>query len=227
MRLYLAALLAGLASGPAVAAPARLVVVELFTSQGCSSCPPADAFLSELARNHVDILPLAYHVTYWNSLGWRDPYSLEAATARQYGYSRQFGGSSVFTPQMVVAGTQSLVGSDRGAASEAIAAARPDAETNLAIGLTREASGLRIHIGAGRGTGRVLLIGFDHLHRTPVGHGENGGRTLMESNIVRSIREAGAFSGAAADIGAPLPEGEDAAVIVQDGTGRILGAARL
>ena len=73
------------------------VVVELFTSQGCSSCPPADAFLTDLARQRRDVLPLAYHVTYWDYLGWKDPYSLDAATARQRAYARYLGEDGVYT----------------------------------------------------------------------------------------------------------------------------------
>src|SRR5471030_829141 len=89
------------------------VVVELFTSQGCSSCPPADAFLTDLAHQRRDVLPLAFHVTYWDSLGWKDPYSLDAATARQRDYARHLGDDGVYTQQMVVDGTTGFVGSNR------------------------------------------------------------------------------------------------------------------
>src|ERR1700743_1251433 len=85
-------------AGQAQEAP---TVVELFTSQGCSSCPPADAFLTDLAHQRHDVLPLAFHVTYWDSLGWKDPYSLAAATVRQREYARHLGEDGVYTPQMV------------------------------------------------------------------------------------------------------------------------------
>jgi hypothetical protein len=138
MRRVLFAMLAGLLAGPAAAgAPERLVTVELFTSQGCSSCPPADAYLRELAQNHRDILALAFHVTYWNNLGWRDPFSLEAATERQYVYSRHFGKNSVFTPQMVVDGAKSLVGSDRDEAEKAIRSAKTSGLTVITHPLAR------------------------------------------------------------------------------------------
>src|SRR6201988_338190 len=103
-------LIAGLYPAAALAAE-RPVVVELYTSQGCSSCPPADAYLSELSRDRRDVLPLAFHVTYWDGLGWRDPYSLEAATQRQAGYSALFG-ESAYTPEMVIDGQKGLVGSN-------------------------------------------------------------------------------------------------------------------
>lgn len=228
MRPILFAMLAALFTAPAAAgAPERLVTVELFTSEGCSSCPPADAYLSELAQNRPDILALAFHVTYWNQLGWRDPFSLEAATERQYGYSRHFSENSVFTPQMVVDGAKSLVGSDRGEAEKAIRAAKTTGPAAVPLSLMRSGSGITIKLGAGAGRGRVLLIGFDHLHRTPVGRGENGGRVLTESNIVRSVRDLGAWSGAEITLDAPMPEGEDAAVLLQAADGAISGAARL
>jgi hypothetical protein len=98
---------------PAIAfAGERPVVVELFTSQGCSSCPPANAFLNEMSRGRSDVLPLAFHVTYWDRLGWKDPFSLEAATVRQDHYGHRFGDGS-YTPEMVVDGMVGLVGSHR------------------------------------------------------------------------------------------------------------------
>ena len=105
---------------PAVAAAAeRPVVVELFTSQGCSSCPPANAFLNEMTRNRSDVLPLAFHVTYWDRLGWKDPFSMEAATSRQNRYGHRFGDGS-YTPEMVVDGAVGLVGSHRDEVNAAI-----------------------------------------------------------------------------------------------------------
>jgi hypothetical protein len=103
---------AGMFITQANAAQPRPVVVELFTSQGCSSCPPADRFLSELSDTRSDVLPLAFHVTYWNQLGWKDPFSLDAATERQAQYGRRFGDGS-YTPEMVIDGKTGVVGSDR------------------------------------------------------------------------------------------------------------------
>lgn len=207
----------------ATAARARPVVVELFTSEGCSSCPPADRFLTELS-GRGDVLPLAFHVTYWNSLGWRDPYSFEAATARQASYAARLGGGS-YTPEMVVDGRRGLVGSERGEAAAAIAAARGDASVPVRLG--RSGSEVTVSLGAGAGHGRILLIGFDPRHETPIGRGENAGRTLTESNIVRSMKVIGSYEGAAVSVNAARGAGSDAAVLVQSADGRILGAARL
>ena len=226
MRRLALVLAASLLTGPVAQAAERPVVVELFTSQGCSSCPPADAYLSELARGRSDVLPLAFHVTYWNRLGWRDPYSLEAATARQDVYAGRFG-ETAFTPQLVVDGRASLIGSRRGEAGAAIAQARAKAGAAVPVGLRRSGDDLAIDVGAGSGAGRVLLVGFDRERVTQVRRGENGGRTLTESNIVRAIRDLGAWRGAAFSRRESLPAGEDAAVLVQAADGRILGAARL
>src|SRR5271169_3687855 len=103
----------------------RPVVVELFTSEGCSSCPPADALLAELA-NRPDVLALSFHVDYWDRLGWKDPFSSPEATARQEDYARLLGINSVYTPQIVVDGRLETVGSDRSAVERALDAARHD-----------------------------------------------------------------------------------------------------
>ena len=213
---------------PIVAARAaeRPVVVELFTSEGCSSCPPADALLTELARSRPDLLPLAFHVTYWNGLGWKDPFSLEGATQRQSHYGARFGDGS-YTPEMVVDGAKGLVGSDRSEAASAIAQARRAAATEATISLSRAGGQVSIEVGAGHGSGRVLLVGFDPEHRTAVGRGENSGRTLLESNIVRSIRSVADWSGASLRLTAAAPAGEEMAVLLEAPDGRIVGAARL
>lgn len=210
---------------PAAAAE-RPVVVELFTSEGCSSCPPADGFLTELSQGRSDVLPLAFHVTYWNRLGWKDPFSLAAATERQARYGARFGDGS-YTPEMVVDGRKGLVGSERATAEAAIAAAKQRSSAETAVAVDRAGGAVTITVGGGHGTGRVMLVGFDHQHRTAVGRGENGGRTLTESNIVRSIRPVGSWTGAPLSLSAAAPEGQDAAVLVEAPDGGIVGAARL
>ena len=215
-----------LASCPTLAsAGERPVVVELFTSEGCSSCPPADAYLTVLARERGDVLPLAFHVTYWNQLGWRDPFSLQAATDRQSRYGARFGDGS-YTPEMVVDGQKNLVGSDRGEAGSAIAAAERDGRTAAPLTVTRVGGTVSIRVGEGSGNGRIVLVGFDPEHHTAVGRGENGGRTLTESNIVRSIRTVGQWSGVPLALSTPAPEGQAAAVLLEAPDGTIIGASR-
>ena len=208
------------------AAPARPVVVELFTSEGCSSCPPAEAYLSELSHDRREVLPLAFHVTYWDGLGWKDPYSLEAATRRQADYSARFGGGS-YTPEMVIDGRRGLVGSNRGAVEAAISAAQHTNDKGVEVDGVRRSGRLSIRVGAGSGRGQILLIGYDPERTTVVSRGENSGRTLNESNIVRSIQAIGGWTGAALTLEPAVPAGELAAVIVQSPDGAIIGAARI
>ena len=204
----------------------RPVVVELFTSQGCSSCPPANAYLNEMTKDRADVLPLAFHVTYWDRLGWKDPFSLEAATDRQDRYGHRFGDGS-YTPEIVVDGTTSHVGSDRAAVGPAIEQAKRGSETAASMRVSKDGGDLVIEVGSGKGSGKVLLIGFDHDHETAIRRGENGGRMLQESNVVRSIRAVGDWQGAPLKLSAKSPEGQDVAVILEAPDGRIVGASKL
>lgn len=203
-------ILSGLALTAALATQVKAaeapVVVELFTSQGCSSCPPADAFLTDLARQRRDVLPLAFHVTYWNYLGWSDPFSFDGATARQRDYARHLAGEGVYTPQMVVDGAAGFVGSDRREGLSLIGAAKPKP---IPVSVARDGDMMTVAVGAGSGKGRLLLVGFDHQHQTPVGRGENGGRTLTESNIVRSLTPIGDWTGDALTLRPSIQAGED------------------
>src|ERR1700726_2644829 len=119
----------------------RPVVVELFTSQGCSSCPPADAYLRELTKDRRDVLALAFHVTYWDRLGWKDPFSLTEATDRQDRYGHRFGDGS-YTPEIVVDGASSHVGSDRAEVGPAIEQAKQKSETAAAVSVAKDGEGL-------------------------------------------------------------------------------------
>ena len=212
---------------PALARAAdRPVVVELFTSQGCSSCPPANAYLNELAHERADVLPLAFHVTYWDRLGWKDPFSLEAATERQDVYGHRFGDGS-YTPEIVVDGASSHVGSSRWEVGSAIEQAKRQSQTAASVSITQDGGQLLIEVGAGKGNARLLLIGFDHEHQTAIRRGENSGRTLEEANVVRSIRKIGDWQGAALRVNETFPEGQEVAVVLQAPDGKIVGAARL
>lgn len=213
------------------ATPRPPVVVELFTSQSCSSCPPADAVLAELAqaREEEALLPLSFHITYWDRLGWRDPFSMPEATERQRRYAGFLRSATIYTPQAVIQGAAHVVGSDRRALAAAIAAARPAAARGPAIGLAAgPAGGLALSLGAGEGTGTLWLIGYDARHSNAVRGGENSGRRLTHANVVRAIAAAGEWRGAAGRIDLPRPAaGEHAAVLLQAPGGAILAAATL
>ena len=201
------------------------IVVELFTSEGCSSCPPADALLARLAAS-PSVLALSFHVDYWDRLGWKDPFSSAAVTQRQSRYARLFGLGSVYTPQIVVDGHWQAVGSDRAAVVQALAAARTSETVPVSLSL----DGGTAHVALGdakiAGPAAVLLVGFDRRHTDRVGGGENDGRTLTHTDVVRGFTQIGLYTGAAATLTAPLPLPSDrAAVLLQAEDGRILGAA--
>jgi hypothetical protein len=209
-----------LAAAPAQARP---VVVELFTSEACSSCPPAEALLAQLAKD-PSILPLAFHVTYWNGPNWTDKYSLTAATDRQSTYAVLQHAQDVFTPQVVVDGLTSVLGSDGAALTTAIASARAAQSQAIPVSVTGNTM-ITVKVGPGAGTATVLLIGFDAAHTTQIGGGENGGATLREANVVRGIASLGGWTGIPMSYTMPKPAGEHMAVLLQQADGTILGAA--
>lgn len=210
-----------------------LVVVELFTSQGCSSCPPADTYLGELATRS-DVLALAFHVDYWNYIGWTDPFASSLATQRQREYSRRLGLRYVYTPEMVIDGSTEGVGSERGTIAPLIKAAASTVAPRPPVTLARSADGgLTVHIGAGAATepATVWLVGIDREQSTRVLRGENGGQTLRDYQVVRSFKEIGTWRGAALDLavapGAAAGDGNVAVLVQTGGTGHIISAACL
>lgn len=210
------------------------VVVELFTSQGCSSCPPADAYLGELAQR-PDVLALALHVDYWNYIGWSDPFAAKFATKRQRAYASRLNLRYVYTPQMVVNGTTEGVGSERDTIAALIHAAEQDKAPRPHIALTRTADGkIAIHIDAGTASApaTVELVGFDREDTTPVLRGENEGRTLKDYQVARSWTQIGTWKGAPLDLSVPGQSvrgtGGIAVLLQQDGGhGPIVAAAVL
>ncbi len=207
--------------------PARPIVLELFTSEGCSSCPPADALLHRLATGTDTLLPLAFHVTYWNYLGWRDPFSLEAATARQRAYANLTASHSVYTPQLIIEGRQEVVGSDELAVLRALRTAAAEMPPPPPLRLTDANGQAEIELGAAPGLppGLVLLLGYDREHRTAIGRGENSGHTLLEANIVRAVVPLGSWNGEPLRLRHARPAGDRLAVLVQAADGRMLAAA--
>lgn len=199
------------------------VVLELFTSQGCSSCPPADALLGQLARQ-PDILALAWHVDYWNHLGWRDPFATRTATERQQAYAAKLGGG-VFTPALVVNGSRVVIGSQHDAVNAAIAAA---ATLPVAVRLAVADGGLSVETRAAAQGVRVQRIVYDPEHVTGVDAGENDGTRLHEYRIVREVETLGSLDGAAGRFSTKLAaDGQGQVILVQSADLRILGAADL
>jgi hypothetical protein len=226
MRFWMVALLGGIFPTIAIADPtSRPIVGELFTSEGCSSCPPADAKIAELARTRNDLLLLTFHVTYWNRLGWQDPYSFDAATDRQRRYVALGVSPEVYTPAFIVDGRLDAVGSDPAAVDRSLQHAATTAVTATRIDVQSGPAGVIVLAGAGAGQGELLLVGYDRLHRTDVLRGENGGRTLEEANVVRSITVLQKWVGKPLRLQVPHPLGENVAVIMQQDDGHITGAA--
>lgn len=194
----LAALLIALFNMPAAAqsASSRIpVLVELFTSEGCSDCPPADRLLAKLDKEQfapgVDAIVLSEHVTYWNRLGWRDPFSLDLADARQYTYGRQFNLSSVYTPQAVVDGAWQFVGSDEQSLRAALNKAASTPKSALAIeGAEWKNGAAAFHLRGALNAGTHLYVALaaDATH-SEVARGENAGRTLQHVAVVRALKE--------------------------------------
>jgi hypothetical protein len=175
---------------PAVArAPGAVAVVELFTSEGCSSCPPADATLAELASGR-DVYALAFHVDYWDDLGWPDRFASAANTARQRAYASTFGARGVYTPQMIVGGREPFVGSDRDHADAAIARALSSAPVVLlTLQARRTGDTLTVdYTSPGAPAGAALDVAVvERATSTEVRAGENSGRTLKHTNVVRAF----------------------------------------
>jgi len=213
------------------------IVVELFTSQGCSSCPPADKYLGELAKR-PDLLVFAFHVEYWNYIGWTDPYSKPWATRRQRDYSVRLKQRFVYTPEMVVQGAAEGVGSERETIDALIRTAAENRPPHPELKLRwRDDGALVADIGDGRSPpaqpATVWLVGFDRMHTTQVLAGENEGKTAWDHRPVRSFRRLGAWAGWSEELVVPPDEAKalsdyGAAVLVQlDGTGPIITAASI
>jgi hypothetical protein len=214
---------------------APAVLVELFTSEGCSSCPPADALLAELARERR-VVALSEHVDYWDGPDWRDRFSSPVFTRRQEAYARRLGVSSLYTPQLVVMGRAQLLGSDRRAASTAIAEVPTDPTVHVAVRLLARPGATRVAVVDAKwreGVPADVLVAVT-LDRatTRVAGGENAGRTLEHVSVARSLilvgAGTGAFSGEVALSRTDPSEGGHVIVFVQErGGGPVLGATIL
>ena len=234
MKLSVLLIAAALAFTPLSArADAPKVVLELFTSQGCSSCPSADAYLGELAATRDDVVALSFHVDYWNYIGWEDRFATEKTTKRQRDYARALGVAYVYTPQLVIDGARHAVGSNKRAVSDAIAVSKAAKARRVPVALTSSGlDRLSVQIGGSDGyygEATVWLVSVDRQHTTSVDAGENRGRTLVNHHVVRDFRPIGRWIGNAMTLeiepNARGAMGDGCAVLVQGGhgKGRILG----
>jgi hypothetical protein len=205
-----------------------VTVIELFTSQGCSSCPPANANLTQLARR-PEVLALSFGVNYWDYLGWRDTFASQAFTERQRDYARGLGRTNVYTPQMVINGRIDTVGARMGEITRLAASLPP-----LTNGPTIALNAGNLSLGAQAGLARpasIWLVRYDpRVVQVPVQRGENSGKTLPHVNVVREMVRLSSYDGRAMSVRLPATSslGLSSAIIVQAGVGgQIIAAAKL
>jgi hypothetical protein len=245
-----------LAAGPALAQAGRPVVVELFTSQGCSSCPPADVLLAKLAKRK-DVLAMSLPITYWDMLGWKDTLASDDNTKRQKAYAAEMGRGGVYTPQIIVEGTADMVGSQDDAVEAAIAEAenrlRGDESrtsaivetsdtvkdktrepTNVAVSLSETPRAVHVAVAqspSGKAVPEATIWAFRLRSSVTVTirAGENAGHTMTYTNVVSEIRNLGRWSGKSMSLDLPHAPSHDgvAVVLQQGGYGRVIGAAYL
>jgi hypothetical protein len=218
------------AAAPAFAQSKSVVVVELYTSQGCSSCPPADDFMAELAHN-PDVIALALHVDYWDYIGWKDIFAQAAFTDRQKAYAMAIGSRTIYTPQMIINGAERVEGHNPDAVNMAIA-------NHLALagdtGLTVQRSGDRLTIGAaplGNEAAQmdVHLVRFTSEQTVEITRGENAGRTISYHNVVTDWQVLGQWAANTPLAMVTTASGDDPIVVIiqKAGNDAILAAARL
>jgi hypothetical protein len=212
----------------------HLDVLELFTSQGCSSCPPADALLGKLSKTK-GVLALTLPVNYWDHLGWRDTLAKEAFTKRQYAYAQMRGDRQIYTPQLVVNGVVHVIGSQE----DEVEAARKSTAKSLAsfavpIEIATRDGKLHIETGAAPADsklrlGKIWVVYYASSVTVEIGRGENTGRNVTYTNVVRTISAAGPWSGETARLAIEIPREsnfDSVAVLLQaDESSAILGAA--
>jgi hypothetical protein len=209
------------------------VVVELFTSQGCSSCPPADRVLGDLARR-PDVIALSVHVDYWDYIGWKDRFATALTTARQHAYAQALRQRYVYTPEMVFNGAAHDPGTNAGRVEKLVkqAAEKAGARVNPVLGALSGGRGLiELPKTANAPPSDIWLLGVDPRHVTAVSRGENRGVTLTNVNVVRSLEKVATWTGEATRLtvaAGKLPPGAAMVVLVQGvGHGPIMGAARM
>lgn len=228
-----AGLVASSAVAPAHAASDGPWAIELFTSQGCSSCPPADKMLGRLAAR-PDIVALSFHITYWDYIGWKDPFASAAATERQRAYAQALNQRNVYTPEMVFDGQAHDTGTRSGDVDQMIARLRAARTPRATPKLERSSDGsLAIRLDAAKieKPADITLAVYDRRHSTPVRRGENSGATLENFNVVRRLEKVASWNGAAASFTVAADRfvpGQGVALLVQAADhGPILGCNKL
>jgi len=219
--------LAALCCSMTVSAQSRPVVIELFTSQGCSSCPPAEAYLGQLSAR-PDVVALAFHVDYWDGLGWRDRFALRQSVERQDSYARSLRHSTVYTPELIIDGRFDAVGAD----ARAIARALAEPRNTVPLMVSLHDAAVLVDLGPQPQSAAcdVWLVAYLRHATSAIGRGENAGRNLEEFNIVRDVHNLGAWKGERQAFRVPLSslpaDSTDVAVLIQPvGQGPIIGAA--
>ncbi len=198
------------------------IVIELYQSQGCSSCPPANAAVNAVAEQS-GVIALSFAVTYWDRLGWKDVFADKSYTQRQYDYARALGSANVATPQIIINGKTAITGIKQGELARSIAGSSP-----LTNGPRIDIANKKVHIGKGSGPANVWLVRYDpRTQNVAIRSGENTGRTLPHKNIVRSLTNLGEWSGVAESFN--LPAGltgqlETVILLQRTGAGEIIAA---
>lgn len=231
MRIFMSALaIIGAMGASAVAAQDNKVVVELYTSQGCSSCPPADELLAEMVGRD-DVIALAFHVDYWDYLGWKDSFGSPGFTARQHGYAQAVNATTVYTPQMIIGGVDHVIGSKAMEVMDYVAAHR--AEVDL-VTMQASRSGDNIQIQAqpkatGLGNLVVQVVRYNPEETVAIRRGENAGKSINYVNIVKSVQVIGRWDGVNPLNVSTAAPGNDATVIIiqRDKFGPILASAEV
>jgi hypothetical protein len=210
------------------------VVLELFTSQGCSSCPPADALLSEFAKR-TNIVALTMPVDYWDHLGWKDTLAKGIFTKRQRAYAESWGDEGVYTPQIVVDGLMQIVGSHASEIEDAIQnTAATLHEVQVPVFLKKDGNSLELEVGATPEgatyhAGTLWIAFFTHSVSVDINRGENDGRRIVYTNVVRNLTTAGRWEGVRVNYHIAIPRGSDidgcAAFLQADEPKAVLGAA--
>ncbi len=216
-------------SAPVPALAGGKSVIELFTSQGCSSCPAADRLLGELAQN-PNLIPLTLAVDYWDYLGWKDTLALHEHTKRQRNYAKVRGDMNVYTPQAIVSGIKYAVGSDAKAISAALRN-HPTNEPEIPLAVKRDGENISVEVGASQGKATIWMLAVTSKVEVKITKGENKGETVAYFNVVRTWRNLGAYSGTPVTTSIPVTEltknGADAVVVfIQNGTESTPGVIR-